>query len=160
MGFARRGFTPASTEQGLAGTMGGRGSLGTQGRSGAGTAPAAPPHLQLHLAQEHECDGLEANPESLLPLFLDGECCMFFRERGQPLLQGQWLAGERGHRVPGACAGCCGPGEESPFCLGTTLHGTETAHEFGSKCGKNKPWEPSHVFVSPRKSSTVSGDTP
>lgn len=104
-----------------------RGSLGPWGpgvagharpeRSGHCSRSSAAPPASPGTTARARCDGLEANRESLLPLFLDGEYSMFFRERGQPLFQGQWPAGERGHRVPGACAGCCGRGEESPFCL-------------------------------------------
>lgn len=124
-GVCQRRLQPSQhTEQGFAGIMG-AGVAGDARPERAmlqqlcWAAPSASPGARA----QAQFDGLEANRESLqLPLFLEGEYSMFLGKGTNPCSRdsGLWEKGDTA--APGACAGCCGWGEESPFCLWATLH--------------------------------------
>lgn len=103
-----------------AGMVGGQGSLGTHGRSRQCSNSSAEPHFQLHLAQEHKhslMDWRQNGNHGSCPSFWMGNIPCFLGKGAKPCSRdsGLWENGGRG--VPGACAGNCERGEESPFCL-------------------------------------------
>lgn len=123
VGFARWGFSPPSTRS--RGSLGSWGARGRWGRTaGVGSAPTAPLNRTFSFTwHKHSLMGWrQTGNHCSCPSFWMGNIPCFLGKDANPSSRdsGLWENGDRG--VLGACAGCGGRGEESPFCLWTTLH--------------------------------------
>lgn len=123
-----------------------RGSLGPWGQgvwAGAGSIPLNLAHCTFSFTRHTSTSSLlgwrqTGNHCSCL-FFCMGNIPCFLGKGANPCSRdsGQWESGAEGYRGPAPAA--AGEGKRAHFACERHFTGTETAHEFGSKCGKNKP---------------------